>query len=360
MRRQRQAVSSNFSALGLVAVLAGAAALQENRPSFLDDLLRRQMRFSPAELRALDSGAAVIKTLDTPVRQELAHFGVVYVNAPATRFIEQFREIEEFERGPGILQIGRFGRPPRLEDMASLALPERDVAALPRCRPGDCSVKLPPAAMTRLRTQVRWSSPAAAQQANAVFRAILLDLVRAYQAHGNAGLGRIDDRSEPLPVADEFRALLASGDPPPIPVPLLMAYLDDYPRSRPPGVDDFFYWSLVDFGLKPTLRVNHVVIYPQPVGSPPSVAYAIAIKQLYATHYFHTTLELRFLIEDARPDRRGFYLVSITRSRNDGMTGFTGLFLRPVISGRSQEAVRRYLEHVRRRVEQPAPAGHVG
>jgi hypothetical protein len=46
--------------------------------------------------------------------------------------------------------------------------------------------------------------------------------------------------------------------------------------------------------------------------------------------------------------------VTITRSRSDGMTGFKGLFLRPIISRRSREALRGYLEHMKRQVGRPA------
>ena len=41
------------------------------------------------------------------------------------------------------------------------------------------------------------------------------------------------------------------------------------------------------FGLKPTIRINHVVIDERPE------AVAVASKQIYATHYFWTALELR-------------------------------------------------------------------
>lgn len=113
---------------------------------------------------------------------------------------------------------------------------------------------------------------------------------------------------------------------------------------------------MVDFGLKPTIRVNHVVIHPLAERPSTGVAYAIATKQLYASHYFHTTLELRFLVDRIDPaGRAGSTLISVTRSRNDGMTGFRGLFLRPIIRRRSRDAVRGYLEHVRRQVERRAP-----
>jgi hypothetical protein len=336
----------------LVAVVASTA----HAAPFVDDLLRRKMRFSAADLRSLDAGAAVVKSLETPVRRELAHFGVVYIQAPTERFIERYRDIERFESGPAILQIGRFSVIPQREDLASLTLPVEDVEALQTCRPGDCDMKLSAAAMSRLRNQVNWSSPNAVRDANEVARDMILELVRMYQTNGNDALGHYDDGGESLAVAEEFRALLPNGDLLPAPVPALIAYLKEYPRGRPAGAEDFFYWSVVDFGLKPTLRANHVTIYPLS-GSPSSnVTYVIAIKQLYASHYFHSTLELRFLVGDDRPGRRGFYLVSITRSRNDGMTGLTGSLLRPIINRRSRNSIRRYLEHVKRQVERIAPA----
>jgi len=322
---------------------------------FVNNLLR-QRGFSAADLRARDAGEAVVKILDTPVRRELAYFGVVYINAPTDRFVNRFGDIERFERGPGIPQIGRFGVPPRLEDLASLTLPAKDVTALARCRPGDCDVKLSAAAMTRFQNQVNWSSPNAGLQANAVARAMIFELVSAYQANGNAALGHYDDGAESVLVAEQFRALLTSVDALPLPMAELLTYLRDYPRSRPAGAEDFFYWSVVDFGLKPTVRVNHVIIYPLP-GRPSGVTHIIAIKQLYASHYFHTTLELRFLVDDERrADRRGFSLLSITRSRIDGTSGLAGSLLRPVISRRSRTAVRGYLEHLKRQIEGADPA----
>jgi hypothetical protein len=112
---------------------------------------------------------------------------------------------------------------------------------------------------------------------------MLLDLVRAYQTNGNEALGHYDDGDETPPVADAFRALLAGSDLLPAPVPALIAYLEDYPRGRPTGAEDFFYWSVVDFGLKPTMRVSHVTIDPLADTPSSDIAYAIAIKQLYAS-----------------------------------------------------------------------------
>jgi hypothetical protein len=209
--------------------------------------------------------------------------------------------------------------------------------------------------MARFRNDVNWSSPNASNQANEIARQMLLELLRMYQANGNKALGHYDDGDEPLRATEEFRVLLRNEHLLPAPVPALVRYLEDYPNGRPEATEEFFYWSIVDFGLKPTVRMNHVTIQRLPRQSSSNIPYAIAITQLYASHYFQSALELRFLVEaDRVRGRSGFYLVSITRSRIDGVAGFTGSLLRPLINRRSRNAVRGYIEHVKRQVERPA------
>ncbi len=348
LQAMRLAIPRVITGILLLAfATAGMAAPAVQGGSFIDDLLRRE-RFSAGEIRTVNAGQAVVKSLDTPVRQELAHFGVVHVNVPPAKFMERFRDIERFESGPGVPQILRFSVPPRLEDLAPLKLPEKDFTALRQCRPASCDVNLSNEAIARFRQEVNWSAASATADAQRVFNEVMLGRLQAYQTQGNAGLGRYEHDDQAVEVAAEFRALLASAQPLPVPLPGLVAYLEGYPRDRLSGAEDLFYWSVVEFGLKPTVRLAHVVIHAPP-GKPSGVSHVIAIKQIYASHYFHTTLELRFLVEV--PARQGFYLVSITRSRSDGTTGLTGSLLRPIINRRSRNAVRGYLEHLKRQVE---------
>ena len=339
--------------LAAVLLLLGGIFPGAQSSSTVEQLLRGPLGFSSSDMRKLEEGSSVIRGLDTPVHEELANVGAVFVDALPGTILDRFRDVERFEKGPGIPQIGRFSDPPRLEDLQSLTFTREDIEGLRDCRPGNCDVKLPEAAMQRFRDDVDWSSGDVSEQANTVLRQMVLDLVRAYQRDGNASLGYYDD-GDPLPIADEFRALLSATDPLPTPVPTLLAYLDSYPLGRPVGAEDFFYWTVVDFGLKLTIRVNHVALYPVADRPASGVAYVIAIKQLYASHYFHTTLELRFLMDNDRAAAQsGTSLISITRSRSDGMTGIKGFLLRPIIRRRSREAVRKYLEHVKRQVERP-------
>jgi hypothetical protein len=52
----------------------------------------------------------------------------------------------------------------------------------------------------------------------------------------------------------------------------------------------------------------------------------VASKMIYASHYFWAGLELRALVPD--PSRgQGFWFVIVNRSRSDGLSGFTGIFV---------------------------------
>jgi hypothetical protein len=107
----------------------------------------------------------------------------------------------------------------------------------------------------------------------------------------------------------------------------------EYPKATARPTVSFIYWQEAEFGLKPTIRINHVAIQEGKDGT------VVASKQLYSSHYFWTALELRVLVPD--PARgAGFWLVSVSRSRSDGLSGFVGRIIR----GKVQEGARSGLE----------------
>src|SRR5437868_6271443 len=64
------------------------------------------------------------------------------------------------------------------------------------------------------------------------------------------------------------------------------------------GAEDVFYWNKGEFGMKPTIRVNHITIYPVPHPRfPEALRYVVATSQIYANHYFSATLELRSIVD---------------------------------------------------------------
>ena len=97
-------------------------------------------------------------------------------------------------------------------------------------------------------------------------------------------------------------------------------------------------------GLKPTIRINHLVIQDRPGQT------IIASKMLYASHYFWTALEQRILQSD--PARGpGFWLVTINRSRSDGLKGFVGRLLRGRVRSEAQKGTEATLRVTKAKLE---------
>src|SRR5258708_8544972 len=98
------------------------------------------------------------------------------------------------------------------------------------------------------------------------------------------------DKHHPAVVGDTFASLLSRSKALPVYLPELERYLLEYPEAKSEDIQSEFYWEKVNFGLKPTLRIVQAIVYRGPRSTDP--AYAVAVKQLYASHYFETPLDL--------------------------------------------------------------------
>jgi hypothetical protein len=290
------------------------------------------------------AGAPLTRLLDADATKELAVFGAIWINAPIAKYVEAVKDIERFETGRRFKITRRINTPPRLEDFADLHLTAEDVEDLRTCRVDDCELKLSQQALQAFRTQVDWTSAMPQAAADAMMRRLAQDYVRGYLEKGNAGLAVYRDNARPTFVAQEFRALVEQiPDLSPSIAPL-RRYLLDYPTATLAGSTSVFYWQETQFGLKPTIRISHIVIVP---GQEDTL---VASKMLYASHYFWTALELRTLMPD--PSRGpGFWLVTVNRSRTDGLTGFTGFFIRRKVRSEIQAGTRAVLEGSKQALE---------
>jgi hypothetical protein len=85
---------------------------------------------------------------------------------------------------------------------------------------------------------------------------------------------------------------------------------------------------------------------------PTDPSYAIAVKQLYATHYFETALDLTICVRDVdNPERRGFYLITLKGSEQAGLTGFKGQLVRKVAVSKTHASLERALAAIKQRLE---------
>jgi hypothetical protein len=304
----------------------------------------QQQKFTAEQRAKVQAGEAVTQMLDADANSEVAILGVVWIGAPVEHYLAAVRDIEQFERGGNFLVTKRISTPPRPEDFDALTLADEDVADLKDCRIGSCDVKLGAPALARLQKSVDWSRPSAAADANTIMRALALEYVNGYLEGGNARLAVYRDSDRPSFVSKEFASLIARTPPLSSDLQNLKRYLLDYPVATLPQSESYLYWQKVKFGLKPTIRINHVTIVPQSAGA------IVTSKMLYASHYFWTALELRALIPD--PARgQGFWFVSVNRSRSDGLSGFKGTMIRGRVRSEAQNGMKAAMEKTKAKLE---------
>lgn len=333
----------------LIATLAAALVAQRSvAPGFPADLeayFTKYVKLEPSARADLLAGKPVTKMLDSDPSKEVAVFGAVWVNAPIDRYLAAVRDIEHFESGGAFRVTKKLGTPPRLEDFAQLSLSEDDVKDLRSCRVSQCDVKLPATAIDRMRHDVDWTRPDAREQANRLARQIAFEYVTGYLKGGNGELAVYRDADRPTFVAKEFEELVTRLPELNDFVPKVRTYLLDFPKATLPGSESFLYWQDADFGLKPTIRINHLVMAQDEDGA------IVASKMLYATHYFWTALELRVLVRDPRRGP-GFWFVTESRSRSDGLGGFVGRVIRGKVRGEAEKGTIAQLRVTKSRLEE--------
>jgi hypothetical protein len=130
-------------------------------------------------------------------------------------------------------------------------------------------------------------------------------------------------------------------------LPELNEYLLEYPKAKSDNVQVGFYWEEVNFGLKPTFRIVQRIVYRG--ASPADPAYAVAEKQLYASHYFETALDLTVCVKDVQ--RPGFYIITVKGSKQAGLTGLKGSIVRKVAVDKARSSLERVLLTIKQRLE---------
>ncbi len=326
---------------------SAAGGAQPALPPALDSFLAEEAHASPADREALLAGNPVIKLLDADPAKEVAVFGAIWVNAPSTSYVQQVKNIEQFERGGAFRITKRISDPPSADDFAALTIADEDFDDLKNCKLGDCVLKLGADALQTLRGEVDWRKPTARADANAVFRRLAFQYVNGYREGGNARLAVYRDHDRPTFVANEFRSMIDRLPRLGAELPDLTRHLLAYPNAPLANSTDFLYWQETQFGLRPTVRISHLVIQERPDRT------VIASKMLYSSHYFWTALELRVLLRDAARGP-GFWLITVNRSRSDGLSGFTGRVIRGRVRSEIEEGTRAALNATKTRLESKA------
>jgi len=335
------------------AILAFLAATAPGPSQFnpaVETFFRQNIGLSENQLAAIRSGQPVAKTLPPRTPAEVLLFGAVYINATPETYFQFARNLDRLRKAPGFLALGVFTNPPQLSDLRGFEFDSHDMEALKSCEPGNCQIQMPANSIDELHRFMNWSAADVGEQVNQLLQKTAFELLLAYQREGNKALGVYNDKRDPTEVPEQFAYLLSYDKALSAHEPDFYHYLLAYPQAKPPNYEETFYWAKVKFGLKPTLRIVHMVTMR---GSPADpVANAIARKQLYSSHYFETALELSICVrDDDNPKKLGFYLIQAMGSEQGGLSGAKGSMVRKVAVGKAVSNLEKALLAIKSTME---------
>jgi hypothetical protein len=326
-------------------------AIAQNSAAEFQRILQEKAAFEAADLAALQNGQTVVKLLPAQDKREVALSGLVSLRASADDFLRSYRDGMARKNNQAVLEIGRFGAAPALTDLDGLTVETRDIEDLKECVVGDCQLKLSAKMIERFRSEINWQAPDYQLQVTQLLKQMLIDYVRDYLHRGDSALIEYNDKRNEVRLADEHRALSAAS-----------GYLNDLlpePRMKDAGmrlVEEAIVWSKIKFGLKPVLTINHITIYKQDRDSGPQVL--AASKQIYANHYFNSSLALTAFVSVPGASPSG-YLVYENRSRTDGLQGAFSKLKRGIIENRAVEGLTAILEHSKMSLDGPGASAEV-
>jgi hypothetical protein len=343
-------------ALGLTMTIAAAATappgLAQANPN-LQTYFRDYVGLTDDQIASVRSGQAITKILPSRTPAEIFLFGAIYIDSTPDGYLE-LSHFERLRAVPGYIAIRELSNPPQLSDFKGFSFDNDEVNMLKSCLPGNCQLQMASSAMEDLQRTLDRSGPGSEERVNQILQKAALDRLIAYQRDGNEVLGSYNDKHDPTDVARQFAYMLSYSKALPRYLPDFYNYLLAYPKGKPENVQEMFYWAKVKFGLKPTLRVVHVLT--RKGERPEEPAYAIAEKQLYSSHYFRAALDLTFCIRDRNERKgRGFYLVKVMGSEQAGLTGLKGGVVRKVAVERSASSLQKSLTVIKDVLEHGQP-----
>lgn len=323
----------------------------QNREVSLFDLLKKYIRYSDSDLAGISQGRVMARMLDTKDKREVSGIGIIRVDISREEFLKRYRDIENFKQGSEVLQIGKLGNPAKISEIRALTFEHEDLNDLKNCKPGSCALKLPANWITQLSEAAR-SAVNAEAKTNELLRQLLIDYTNEYMVRGKTALTTYDHDKHPLSISEDFSSLVLDTGFLQDYAPEFAKYLLDFPQNELPDAETFVYWSKEKFGLKAVISLTQVIICRRKGENRNELL--IATKQLFADHYFDSSLGFAIFSEQSRRSRLpGNYLIYLNQSRADALRGFMTGLRRSVVESRSLTALKNNMKVIKQRLEKP-------
>jgi hypothetical protein len=303
--------------------------------------LAERAAFGADQIAALERGEPVARLIPSNNPREVAVCGGIEIPSDPETALKAFQLSLSLKLN-SVLQSGKFTNQPRVEDLASLTLSDADIADLRTCTVGDCKLKLSAAMIHRVQKSIDWNAIDYKEQANQLFRLMIVEYVTAYLQRGDTALIEYADQSPTVRLAREQESLLTNLPYINDAAPEFVRYLKALPQSSVP-VERSLGWAKINFGLKPVVVITDTLTYRSEAGGIPRVL--VLSKQIYAHHYFDASLSLTAAIGDHT--RTNSKLIYVNHSRSSALAGSFTKIKHRVVEGRATEDLKNLLGQTR-------------
>lgn len=333
--------------LFFTGIPSGHVHSQASTFALIEKVLKEGAGFSGEDFESLANGEIVVRELSPEDPREIAFTGAVKIRAPRDVVFEAFRRAIEAQEKEIAISRGNFRKPPSGRDLAKLQIEDGEIRSLASCEKGDCDWSLSGELIDKIREGVDWNSGDSEARASDLFKEVLAGYTADYLKNGDGSLMVYEDDPEPLDLKDEYRSLLENLLLLDELAPEFLGYLREFPRKQLEGTDDFVSWSNVQIGLKPVIVNTHTIFYKKETGGTPQ-AFIIS-KQIYANHYFHSSLALTSFV--SIPSGEGqfdTYVFFSSHSRTGALSGTLGQIARSAVDGQAESKLTSALEDTKR------------
>ncbi len=340
---------------GIAAALCSALIVSGQQRKLLA-FFEPTVEVTTGDRARLERGEVIARALPSDDGQ-IALFAVSRLNAPPEALLAWTRDIEALKRSPLVLGVGRFSNPAVESDVDGVALENGELDALRRCRVGNCDLKLGAAEIAEVQQALRRAGPDWREEAQRVFRHILIARVRLHRDRGLLALPTYVDGGRRVSVGEAFSAITARSPYLTRALPDLVNSLIVPERDVVAEPESIYYWSRERYGAGRTVVTVTYVRLLRNID--PTVPQALTLStQLYASHYIEGSLGLSAVTCDE--SRTTCYLAYLNRSQVDLLGGFFGAFKRAAIERRIETDGPKLLRGVRLRLESGAPGAEGG
>lgn len=303
--------------------------------------------FSKNDFTELEKGEIIVKELKTGNEGEVAFCGAIKLDAPRDVVFAAFRRAVEKQRKEVSEERGIFSNPPTLTNLKKLSIDKSEIGSLKDCKEGDCSWSLS-SEMIKQINAIDWTAGSADEKAEKLIRQIMVENTANYLKNGDSALMNYNDDPEPLNLADEQKSLLDGLLWIDEFAPEFKEYVREYPNKKLDGIEELTTWEKVGVGFKSVIINTHTILYKKDDDAEVPQGLSIS-KQIYANHYFHSSMSLTGIISFPQADKTfKTYVFFVSHSRAGALSGTMGKLARVAVDGEAENKLTEVLKDTKK------------